>query len=50
MVMLTASRTSDSVLSSFNEGCEAYVVKPFDKETLSKALSELGLVESDGHI
>lgn len=44
VVMLTASKTSDSVLSSFNEGCEAYVVKPFDKEGLTKAMSELGLV------
>jgi len=50
VVMLTASKASDSVLSSFKEGCEAYIVKPFDKEDLAKALSELGLVESDGHI
>ena len=46
VVMLTASKTSDSVLSSFNEGCEAYVVKPFNKEHLTKAMSELGLVET----
>jgi len=45
-VMLTASKASDSVLSSFNEGCEVYIVKPFNKETLSKALSELGFVDS----
>ncbi len=44
VVMLTASKTSDSVFSSFNEGCEAYVVKPFDKEALTRALGELGLV------
>lgn len=44
VVMLTASKTSDSVFSSFNQGCEAYVVKPFDKEALTKALGELGLV------
>ncbi|GAH62601.1 unnamed protein product, partial [marine sediment metagenome] len=31
---------------AFNEGCEAYLVKPFNKESLSKALSELGFVES----
>lgn len=46
VVMLTASKASDSVLSSFKEGCEAYIVKPFDKEDLAKALSELGLVKS----
>ena len=32
VVMLTASKASDSVLSSFNEGCEAYIVKPFNKD------------------
>ena len=44
VVMLTASKTSDSVLSSFSEGCEAYVVKPFDKEDLARAMSKLELV------
>ncbi len=44
VLMLTASKASDSVLSSFNEGCEAYIVKPFDKDKMTKALSELGLV------
>jgi two-component system chemotaxis response regulator CheY len=44
VVMLTATKASDSVLSSFNEGCEAYVVKPFDKENLTKAMSEFGLI------
>ncbi|MBW1766587.1 MAG: response regulator [Deltaproteobacteria bacterium] len=43
LVMVTATNTSDSVLSSFNEGCEAYLVKPFNKEDLTKAMSELGL-------
>lgn len=45
VVMVTASKASDSVLSAFNEGCESYLVKPFNKETLSKALCELGFVE-----
>ncbi|MEE9609809.1 MAG: response regulator, partial [Desulfatiglandales bacterium] len=44
VIMVTASKTSDSVLSSFNEGCEAYIVKPFNKENLLAALKELGLV------
>jgi two-component system chemotaxis response regulator CheY len=46
VVMLTASNASDSVLSSFNEGCEAYIVKPFNKEKLDNALGELGFVET----
>lgn len=46
VVMLAASKASDSVLSAFNEGCESYLVKPFDKEDLTRAMSELGLVDS----
>jgi two-component system chemotaxis response regulator CheY len=45
VIMVTASKTSNSVLSSFNEGCEAYIVKPFKKENLLAALKELGLVK-----
>jgi len=44
VVMLTSSKASDSVLSSFNEGCEAYVVKPFNEKDLTKAMSEFGLI------
>ncbi len=43
VVMLTASKASDSVLSSFSEGCEAYIVKPFNKEKMDNALRELGI-------
>ena len=46
VIMLTADKASDSVLSSFNKGCEAYIVKPFNKENLTKSLSELGFVET----
>jgi len=44
VVMVTASKASDSVLSAFNEGCESYLVKPFDKEKLAGAMGELGLL------
>ena len=50
VLMLTASKASGSVHSSFNEGCEAYVVKPFNKEKLVIALNELGFVEIDSKI
>ena len=46
VMMLTASKASDSVLSSFNEGSEAYIVKPFNEENLAGALNELGLGEA----
>ena len=43
VVMLTATRTGESVTSSFHEGCEAYIVKPFNREKLVGALEEVGL-------
>ncbi|MCP4602073.1 MAG: response regulator [Proteobacteria bacterium] len=45
IVMLTASNASSSILSSFKEGCESYIVKPFDKKKLIKALKDLGFSE-----
>lgn len=45
VVMLTASMASDSILSSFKEGCESYVVKPFDKVKLAETLSQFGFSE-----
>jgi len=46
VLMLTATKTSDTVLSSFNEGCEAYIVKPFNKDKLARRLSQLGFLET----
>ena len=43
--MLTTSKTSDSILSSFNEGCEAYVVKPIEKKKLFGEMEKLGLIQ-----
>mgnify|MGYP006284343273 FL=1 len=40
VIMLTAKDGVDSVRTSFWEGCEAYVVKPFDREKIDKALKE----------
>ncbi|MCP4600937.1 MAG: response regulator [Proteobacteria bacterium] len=42
VVMLTGTSASQSILSSFNKGCEAYIVKPFDKEKINEKLVELG--------
>jgi len=41
VIMLTAFKDARSVLPSFNQGCEAYIVKPFDREKLEKALNSI---------
>lgn len=44
VLMLTAKSTPKTVISSFWEGCEAYVLKPFDREALEQSLGELNLI------
>ena len=41
VIMLTASQDSKTIMTSFREGCEAYLVKPFNKESVLGALKEL---------
>lgn len=47
VAMLTAQKTPDLVLASFDEGCEAYVVKPFAGNDLTKAMAKLGLIDAE---
>ena len=42
VIMTTALSDSQSVLEAFKEGCEAYVVKPLDRESLVRELKKLG--------
>lgn len=44
ILMVTALEDSKSVLSSFKDGCEGYLIKPFDKKKIEKELKKLGLV------
>lgn len=44
ILMVTAMEDSKSVISSFKDGCEGYLVKPFDKKKIEKELKKLGLV------
>ena len=45
IIMVTVKTTSQDVISSFREGCEAYVVKPFDKDKIEDAMRRLGVIE-----
>jgi two-component system chemotaxis response regulator CheY len=43
VIMITGKDDSKTILTSFREGCEGYVVKPVEKENLEKQIKELGL-------
>lgn len=45
VIMTTALDDSSNVLEAFKSGCEAYVVKPIDKETLYHEMKKLGIIE-----
>jgi two-component system chemotaxis response regulator CheY len=47
VIMLTAKEGVDSVRTSFWEGCEAYVTKPFNRDKLEQALKQF-VFESAG--
>jgi two-component system, chemotaxis family, chemotaxis protein CheY len=41
VIMLTGTEAKYALFKSFRKGCEAYIVKPFDKGKLTKALCKL---------
>lgn len=46
VIMTTALGDSRNVIGSFREGCEAYIVKPVEKDKLFEEMENLGLIES----
>lgn len=46
VIMTTALGDSQNVIGSFREGCEAYIVKPVEKDKLLEEMENLGLIES----
>lgn len=46
VIMTTALEDSQNVIGSFREGCEAYIVKPVEKDKLLEEMENLGLIES----
>lgn len=43
VIMITALNDKETVLSSFETGCEAFAAKPVDTEKLVEVMRELGL-------
>jgi two-component system chemotaxis response regulator CheY len=42
IIMITAMDDKKNVFTAFNQGCEAYIVKPVEKSKLLGAVSKLG--------
>jgi two-component system, chemotaxis family, chemotaxis protein CheY len=45
IIITTALDDKKNMLCAYSTGCEAYITKPIDKNTLAEKLRELGLVE-----
>ena len=43
--MTTSLGNKENILQAFNEQCEAYLVKPINKQEIFKHLGSLGLLE-----
>ena len=43
VIMTTAINSSKDILGAFKKGCEAYLVKPINREKLFEKISSLGL-------
>lgn len=46
VIMTTALGDSKNVMKSFREGCEAYIVKPIERQKLFKEIEGLGLISA----
>ena len=44
VIMTTASSDPAQIMKAFNTGCEAYLIKPVDRENLMQHLRNLGLL------
>lgn len=45
IIMTTAVDTKESIMKSFRDGCESYLVKPIGKPSLYNEMEKLGLTE-----
>lgn len=47
IIMTTAKSMPQDIISAFNAGCEAYVVKPIQKDELISEIKKLGLLQDE---
>jgi len=48
ILMVTASSDTDTVITCIRAGCDDYLVKPINREIISKKLEQFGLTVSEG--
>ena len=48
ILMMTASSDEETVIACIQAGCDDYIVKPINRETISKKLEQFGLTVSKG--
>lgn len=46
IIMVTASADKDTIITAIQAGCNEYIAKPFDRDTISKKLIKLGLISA----
>ena len=46
VIMTTALGDQDNVMGAFRQGCEAYIVKPVERDLLFEEIQNLGLLQS----
>jgi two-component system chemotaxis response regulator CheY len=46
IIMTTGMKDRENIMDAFNEQCDAYLVKPFKKETVLQTLNELNLLNT----
>ena len=44
VIMISEHRDKDSIISAFNNGCEAYIVKPVTRQKLLEEIEKLALI------
>jgi two-component system chemotaxis response regulator CheY len=45
VLIITALKDKENIIKAFNTGCEAYIVKPFDNESITKELKKIKLIK-----
>ena len=45
VLIITALKDKENIMQAFNTGCEAYIVKPFDKESIASELKRINLIK-----
>lgn len=45
ILIITAMKDKKNIVEAFHTGCEAYIVKPFDKKSIATELEKIGLIK-----